>query len=180
MVVVFRGVILAVIFVGTLSQSEELRPTYFLGREVYSDVDTFLGGKKLYHQEYRGVTPSGQECSFSITQTRGRIIFTPQTSVKSGGTDLAQLARGKTFVIPRFPLVDIDGGFAGDSLWASYFIDKPGSKLHGQYGISFHLDLRKNATGDLIQMRFLKSKHDDLNYQRLGELDCLFPPAINN
>lgn len=152
--------------------------TWFHGRDIVADVENFMGTTGDYSRTFMGQTKEGKACRFMVAKKGKSIVFTPGIPVMDVDADYKnnKLAQAKSFII-SIENTDVNGGFEGNKLWSSYFIDRDRDLvIHGQFGVGFSLDLEKNEQGKLIRMAFRKTRHEDLGYFPLGNLDCILTP----
>ncbi len=139
----------------------EEETTYFLHRDVYADFEHYLGDTGA-SRTYRGRDGAGNPCSFTLEKDADRFAFK---------------AIGLEFVVPRKLNLDILGGFQGDHLWASTFVDDASPfhhhHPHGQFGVETRIELDRDASGRLTRFLFSKIRRADLNHRVLGLLECM-------
>jgi len=156
--------------------------TYFSGRDVVADFENFLGASGSFTHVWLGKTNEGKVCRFTITKYRKQLLIHPTTlKVKEVpyGYKNDFVARQSDFIVGEMNR-DVDGGFEGNRLWSSYFIDRKGAGdleyPHGQFGISFRLEMEKNDSGKLTRISYSKTRIEDLGYYPLGSLVCYLNP----
>jgi len=153
--------------------------TWFHGRDVIADFESFLGTSGDFDRTFMGKTEAGKPCRFIIAKKGKQIVFTPGIPVVgvTGDYKNNKIAQAKSFVVSSENLEDLNGGFEGNKLWSSYFIDRDRDLvIHGQFGVSFNLELEKNDQGKLTRFEFRKTRQEDLGYFPLGSLSCILTP----
>ncbi len=152
--------------------------TWFSGRDIVADFENFTGLSGDFQKTLAGKTPEGTECKIALTKKGKKLTIQPGIQVKglSGDFTNNELAKSSAFIVTN-DNKDFNGGFEDNKLWASYFIDRKSSlMIHGQFGVSFSLDIEKNAQGKLTKIRFSKTRQEDLGFYRLGSVDCTLAP----
>jgi hypothetical protein len=159
------GLLPAAVLLAPAAEAAEEPTTYFLGRNVYQDFESFLGAEALASRTYAGRDRAGTPCSFRVARTADRIVFTP-----------LNVAAPAELVVPNRPgNQEITGGFQGNRLWAYRFVDRPGSRVHGMYGWSTVLGIEKTGNGAIAVFQFSYSEKNDLANRPLVRFECLNP-----
>ena len=142
-----------------LSQAFAHEPvTYFHGRDPYRDFTAFFGLAEGEAKEYRGRTAQGETCGLRVERNESEVIVSPV----GVGHEAYRVAPGS----------DVNGGFTTSKLWSSYFIDVPGSRIPGQFGTSYAIEVDKDAQGRITRFERRRIKMMDLGFKPLYMLEC--------
>ena len=146
--------------------------------EPLGDVSRFLNLGPVEQLSYDGKTEAGEDCQLSITRTENALVFSPSHLILAPrlGVIPTDDKRSLSFILrPAGDLKEsINGGWENERLWASRFIDDDYSLIHGQFGMSFRLELYTDSEGRLVRYEFRKVYMQDLGYQLIANEQCLF------
>ena len=142
--------------------------------DAFKDLSAFLGLQAPQTRIYRGKDSQGNPCAVSLTKTADAIVFSPLNlaGAPAPGVVPASDVAAMAFVVRRTSRVDVNGGTSGNKLWASYFYDRPGSLIHGQFGTSFNLELEQDRDGNFSTYEYSKLEAYDLASRLLGHVEC--------
>jgi len=144
--------------------------------EPLAEIPAFLKLPAKGEQTWIGLKKTGGPCRLTITRTDSALVFSPDLpDAPKAGEVPTDLRQAVAFVVTN-ENKHVNGGTEGNHLWSSYFIDDESSTMfphpHGQFGMSFRLDLKLDGKGGFREFEFSKGYAQDLGYESLGRLEC--------